>query len=769
MEESMALKTTLVTLACFFLLSCGTRSVSETTKDAGKEEIQPQDGDAATISEEVSKDGDTGQAGKRTIAQIQSSDISKVCQNPNGFANGDTGIEMADVVVASKRFVASKNQDGSPKLYGYYVVDIGLSQFQPYSGILMVIDPSLDESFQEGDILSMTADHTEFYCMSELKVKSVTKIGSGEPVPSPLPISDITIFENGGSEAVTEPYEGILVTISDVTITETTSSDGKGWFRVGNGIEVMGDFEYSYTPKKGVMLQRLTGFVKFHFGKYRIVPRSDGDIVEKTQAEPSPEVIEPTEVYEVDGQIQGISIYEIQSGSASTSCTQEGNTVVQEAISLRPVVVVSPKFSASATLDGYYVQDPQTTWIDQGDPRFTGMLLVIAKDQNTMFNPGDLISVVGDYKEYYCFTEIFATSATKIGTAPVPEPEVVSYQIFENGGNSDCEPYEGIKVTLENLLVTDVIGGTQPKWWFKLGNGILVANDFGIQGFTPAISMQIQKISGAVKYSYGKYLIVPFTEADIVLAPLPPDTSEEVVKDVVSDQGSSDVGTEEVPSQKATVFSIQSGSASIECTPPGSNATIQTDVALEDVVIVTPKHSASSTLDGYYIRDLPQNLPLGNQGLYAGMLIVVPKSMNTNFQPGDVVSIVGDYKEYYCMTEIFVKTIVKVSEFIPVPGDLEVDTAIFAQGGTSNAEPYEGVRVILREVAITDDSGGTQPSWWFKVDNEIYVANDYQLQSYFTPQQGTQLSELRGAVKYSYGKYLIVPVSAQDIVVALQP
>jgi len=109
-----------------------------------------------------------------------------------------------------------------------------------------------------------------------------------------------------------------------------------------------------------------------------------------------------------------------------------------------------------------------------------------------------------------------------------------------------------------------------------------------------------------------------------------------------------------------------------------------------------------------------------------------------------------------------------VSEFTPVPDDIDVDKTIFAQGGTSDAEPYEGVRVILRDVTITDTSGGTNPSWWFKVDDGIYVANDYQLQSSFTPQQGTHLSELRGAVKYSYGKYLIVPVSAQDIVLAPQ-
>jgi len=765
----MALRRTAKIVACLFVLSCGTRSTSESSKDAGKEIVQTHDGDVTTASDERLKEADATQPGKRTIAQVQSSDISKVCQNPNGFTNGDKGIEMADVVVASKRFVASKNQDGTPKLYGYYVADLGLSEFQPFSGILMVIDPSLDQNFQEGDVISMIADHTEFYCMSELKATSVTKVRSQEPVPLPLLVSDKTIFENGGTEALTEPYEGVLVTISDVTITETTSSDGKGWFRVGNGIEVMRDFEYSYTPKKGVVIAKLTGFVKFHYGKYRIVPRSDEDIVEKTEAEPSPEVVEPSpDAFETEVQAQGFSIYEIQSGSPSTSCPQEGNTVIQQGVTLKPVVVVSPKFSVSQTLDGYYVQDPQSTWANQADPKFTGMLLVIGKDKNTMFSPGDLLSVVGDYKEYYCFTEIVATSATKIGTETVPEPVVVSSQVFENGGTPDCEPYEGVKVTLENLLVTDVIGGTQPTWWFKLGNGILVANDFRIQGFTPAIGMQIQSISGAVKQSWGKYLIVPFTAQDIVLAPLPPDISEEVQKDAVTDEGSADASTEDVAPQKVTVFSIQSGYESTGCTPPGSNLTIQTGVSLEDVVVVTPKHSAASSLDGYYVRDLPQNLPLGNQGQYAGILVVVRKTMNTNFVPGDVVSIVGDYKEYYCMSEISATSITKVSEFTPLPDDIEVDKTIFAQGGTSDAEPYEGVRVILRDVTITDTSGGRNPLWWFKVDDGIYVANDYQLQSSFTPQQGTHLSELRGAVKYSYGKYLIVPVSAQDIVLAPQ-
>ena len=49
------------------------------------------------------------------------------------------------------------------------------------------------------------------------------------------------------------------------------------------------------------------------------------------------------------------------------------------------------------------------------------------------------------------------------------------------------------------------------------------------------------------------------------------------------------------------------------------------------------------------------------------------------------------------------------------------------------------------------------------MDDEIYVANEFNLLG-FAPLNGTVITSLTGAVKYSYVTYLISPTKDADIV-----
>jgi hypothetical protein len=195
----------------------------------------------------------------------------------------------------------------------------------------------------------------------------------------------------------------------------------------------------------------------------------------------------------------------------------EANTIVQAGIKLDPVVVASPQFSASVTLHGYYVHDPVGTWPAGNGAKYTGMLLVIPKTLATNFAPGDVITATGDYKEFFCTTELQATAVSKTGTDLVAPAASVASTMFEFGGfPSEVEPYEGVVVKLTNESVTDALGGTNPKWWFQVGSEIYVANDFNLAGFAPVDGAVITSLTGAVKYSYLTYLVSPMTDADIV-------------------------------------------------------------------------------------------------------------------------------------------------------------------------------------------------------------------------------------------------------------
>ena len=145
------------------------------------------------------------------------------------------------------------------------------------------------------------------------------------------------------------------------------------------------------------------------------------------------------------------------------------------------------------------------------------MLVTAAKSLATAFVPGDLVVVVGDYKEYYCLTEIAATAIEKVGTDTPYDPNVVAASVFFNGGDKAlAEAWEDAIVTVQNVKVTST---TSPdgKGWFQVGTGIEVANFFKLTGFTPAQDQEIKSLTGAVKYHWGKYRISPRTNDDIGL------------------------------------------------------------------------------------------------------------------------------------------------------------------------------------------------------------------------------------------------------------
>ena len=743
-----------------FCIACGSRAVSSGGPDAETGPTKDVSGSTETLPPWDPGTSDGVPPGKTTISQVQASSASVQCAT-DGISNPSTGLQMADIVVVSPRFVASWDKNtNQPKLHGYYVAEAGLATSAEFKGILMVVDAAKNTDFPPGRVLSVTADHTEYYCMSELKVTAFQELGNAT-VPAPLELPDVSILENGGT-AGAEPYEGVLVTLHNVPVTHATASDGKGWFEAGNGIQVVNDFDLQWTPTVGTTLGSLTGAIKYHFGKYRIVPRSLDDLSEGPG--PGPDAIEPSpEVIVADGEVIATKgkVFDIQSSDSSVHCTNEGNNTIQTGVEIGPVVVTTPMFSASANLDGFYVSDFPVG----GAVSYTGILVVVSKTAGIQVAPGDEVVVAGDYKEYYCFSEISAKSVQKTGQQPAPAGfPVTDLGPFENGGTADAEPDEGVLITLKDVVVTATTS-SDGKGWFRVGNGIEILNDFQVN-WTPTVGVELASLTGVVKYHWGKYRIVPRSVADIVLKsaaePSPEPVPEPMPEPTPDAFEVSDAPAQDVPATKKTILQLQAAEASVNCTQEG-NLTIASGVALADVVVVSPQHSASASLHGYYVQDPVSSWPLGSNGKYTGMLLVVPKSLGTNFQPGDLISVVGDYKEYYCMTEISATSAVKVGT-ANVPDPLGVAATAFENGGTANVcEPYEGLRVTITDVSVTNTTGGTNPKWWFQVGNGIYIADDYGLAASFTPTAGQTFSHVTGAVKYSYGKYLLVPFTAADI------
>jgi len=232
-----------------------------------------------------------------TVEAIQSDTRSTGC-TAQSIATIQAGLSFTDLVVVSPKFVASKT-----KLDGYYVSDVNHATAEDFTGAEMTIDVAKATSFQPGDVLKVTGDWIEFYCMTEIKATDAVKTGTAT-VPAPK----VVAAEDLKALATSEPLEGVLVELDDVAVTTAISlgSDGKdhGAFEVAGGVVIGNDFGLNYMStatdqrKLGDKFTKIVGVVAYSFGKYTVFPRTDADLVlgnpvTPDSTEPMPEVSEP--------------------------------------------------------------------------------------------------------------------------------------------------------------------------------------------------------------------------------------------------------------------------------------------------------------------------------------------------------------------------------------------------------------------------------------------------------------------------------------------
>lgn len=682
-------------------------------------------------------------SGKK-VFDIQSDQPSKNCTNEANTTIIEN-ITLGPVVVTSPMFSMNDKMDG------FYVADFPTVGDEEFRGIFVAVYKDKGVKVSVGDVVKVIGDYKEYYCFTEIVADEVTQVCAGQAVD--YQTIEKSILCNGGlsNKEITEKYEGVVVTLNDVTVSDPNPGGDKPkyWFVLDCGILVGDDFKPNFIPTKDMKIKSITGAIRYTYGKYLLEPLSKEHIMVDTSGgetsvekppESTAEEVVTKDIFEQVVTDQK-KIFDIQSQDSSVKCSQSQDIVILKDVKLAPVVVTSPKATLGTTWEAFFVSDFPVG----GMAAYSGIAVYVKKEQGITVTPGDVVNIEGNYKEYFCYSEIEATKVEKTGTMDVPPPWIVSEnKIFCNGGADSpekAEEYEGLIVTLNSVTIDDTAPtGTQPKVWFTLECGILIGNDFGV-AFTPSKGMKLKSITGAVRYSWNKYLVVPRTIDDIQVEQTGPACPEGAVCKSVQD--------------------IQSGSSSTECTNE-ENTIVTKNLLLSDVVIVSPKCSAGSTLDEYYVAEInPQDKK------YSGMLVVLDKAKYpTNFVPSDVVSFFGDYKEYFCLTELVVTKAPEKKGSQPLPQPVILDSKAFENGGDkTQLEPYEGVIVTINDVEITNATGGTKPTYWFTVGSGILIRDECNVSQSFTPIEGQKLKSITGAVSYSYGKYLLVPRSKDDIVI----
>lgn len=216
------------------------------------------------------------------------------------------------------------------------------------------------------------------------------------------------------------------------------------------------------------------------------------------------------------------SIVDLQ--KASEACPSPDPQTWGEAagVTIREAVVTSPakKQTSDGGLLGVFVQQ-------KGGGQYSGIYVIGSKTSEIgQVKPGDIITITGDVKDYFCATQISNKFTTiEAGTAIPTAITVTTDDIGDIAGKVKTEPYEGVLVQLENVVVGPealgsdgkphgdyYIGKTADDKALRMGSaffGIYMSDKEGTV-FTPKYptGTKLGSVTGVLEYSFGTYRLV---------------------------------------------------------------------------------------------------------------------------------------------------------------------------------------------------------------------------------------------------------------------
>jgi predicted extracellular nuclease len=216
------------------------------------------------------------------------------------------------------------------------------------------------------------------------------------------------------------------------------------------------------------------------------------------------------------------SIIDLQ--KASEACPNPDPQTWGEAlgVTIREAVVTTPtkKQTSDGGLIGVFVQQ-------KGGGQYSGIYVIASKTSEIgQVKPGDIITVTGDVKDYYCATQISNKFATiEAGTAEPTAVTVTTDDIGDIAGKAKTEPYEGVLVQLNNVVVGPealgsdgkphgdyYIGKTADDKALRMGSafyGVYLSDKDGTT-FTPKYptGTKLGTVTGVLEYSFGTYRLV---------------------------------------------------------------------------------------------------------------------------------------------------------------------------------------------------------------------------------------------------------------------
>jgi len=138
-----------------------------------------------------------------------------------------------------------------------------------------------------GDEVEVTGTVTEYYGLTELGYCTITVLSSGNPVPAPIVVTTLDLVV----PALAEQYEGCLVEVTNVEVTEAQDEFGQWYIDDGSGeCQVDDGFFYLYTVTPPIVIvvgmewAIIRGCLDYSYDEYGINPRTPEDLIDEVSS-----------------------------------------------------------------------------------------------------------------------------------------------------------------------------------------------------------------------------------------------------------------------------------------------------------------------------------------------------------------------------------------------------------------------------------------------------------------------------------------------------
>jgi len=175
------------------------------------------------------------------------------------------------------KFTGTITADTATALSSFHVQDFDNTAHPGAAWNGIMVYTTSNNKYAVGEKVEIVGSVQEYYGLTEIgNVVSVVKVGTG-----PVNAEVVTSADIAADSASSEPYEGVLVRINDVTVL-TAMDSNDDWTvtdNAGKTVQINGYHAvYDYVPVVDDMIEFITGNIQYSFDKYEFIVRGNDDI-----------------------------------------------------------------------------------------------------------------------------------------------------------------------------------------------------------------------------------------------------------------------------------------------------------------------------------------------------------------------------------------------------------------------------------------------------------------------------------------------------------